>query len=51
MEWVSGSVTTLNKTLCSKVTVTQGCIPGTSWDVATEWDVYDVDTFSGLGSR
>ncbi|MEN3109702.1 ExeM/NucH family extracellular endonuclease [Uliginosibacterium paludis] len=50
-EWVSGTVSTLNKTLRRKSGITQGSIPGTSWDVATEWDVYDVDTFSGLGSR
>ncbi len=50
-EWVSGTVSTLNKTLRRKSSITQGSIPGTSWDVATEWDVYDVDTFSGLGSR
>ncbi|GAB4063674.1 ExeM/NucH family extracellular endonuclease [Uliginosibacterium sediminicola] len=49
--WTSGSVTTLDKTLRRKSSVTKGSIPGSSWDVATEWDVYDVDTFSGLGSR
>lgn len=51
VEWVSGSVSTLNKTLRRKSSVTQGSIPGASWDVSSEWDVYDVDTFSGLGSR
>ena len=51
VEWISGSVTTLNKTLRRKAGITQGSIPGTAWDVASEWDVYDVDTFSGLGSR
>lgn len=51
VEWVSGSVSTLNKTLRRKPAIVQGSVPGTNWDVATEWDVYDVDTFSGLGSR
>lgn len=49
--WVSGMVSTKDKTLRRKSGITQGSIPGSTWDPATEWDVYDVDTFSGLGSR
>ncbi|MDO6387715.1 ExeM/NucH family extracellular endonuclease [Uliginosibacterium sp. 31-12] len=51
VSWTSGSVATQDKTLRRKAGVTQGSIPGTSWDVAAEWDVYDVDSFGGLGAR
>ncbi|MDP5238981.1 ExeM/NucH family extracellular endonuclease [Uliginosibacterium sp. 31-16] len=50
-EWVSGSVSTANKSLRRKSGITHGSVPGSSWSPADEWDGYDIDSFSGLGSR
>jgi predicted extracellular nuclease len=52
--WADGSVTMLNATLRRKAGISQGSIPPNTpavWNLASEWDVYAVDTFSGLGSR
>lgn len=50
--WTSGSVTTLDRTLRRKASVTAGDANGTdAFDPAAEWDVFPTDTFDGLGSR
>ena len=51
--WTDGDHTTKDKTLVRKSTVSQGVTVnpgGTSFTtLATEWDLYDVDTFTYLG--
>lgn len=50
--WTSGSVTTLDRTLRRKASVTAGDPNGSdAFDPAAEWDVFPIDTFDGLGSR
>ncbi|MBB5233314.1 ExeM/NucH family extracellular endonuclease [Deinococcus budaensis] len=50
--WTSGAVTTLDRTLRRKASVTAGDATGTdAFDPAAEWDVFPIDTFDGLGSR
>lgn len=53
-EWKSGSHSTLNKTLRRKAGIVQGSVPPTapaSWDLSSEWELLDIDSFAGLGSR
>lgn len=53
-EWVSGSFSTLNKTLVRKNTVQHGVKHNPSngfQTLATEWDVYPMDDVSHLGSH
>jgi len=54
-EWTAdGGYSTLNKTLVRKPTVTGGVTenPATGFPtLSTEWNVYDVDTFTYLGSH
>ena len=48
--WGTAPITTQNYTLRRKGTVTIGDRNGTdTFDPASEWDSYDIDTFSGLG--
>ncbi|WP_291429766.1 ExeM/NucH family extracellular endonuclease [Deinococcus sp.] len=50
--WTGGSVSTLDKTLRRKASVTTGDINGAdAFDPSVEWDVFNVDTFDGLGTR
>nr|WP_237427401.1 lamin tail domain-containing protein [Deinococcus xianganensis] len=50
--WTGGTATTVDKTLRRKSTVTTGDTNGTDvFDPSVEWDVYNVDTFDGLGAR
>jgi endonuclease I len=52
--WTSESLTTLNKTLRRKSSVTGGVTanPASGFPtLATQWDMYDMDTASGLGSH
>lgn len=50
--WTSGAVTTVDKTLRRKSTITQGdVISNDAFNPATEWDVFPVDTLDGLGSH
>ncbi|MFZ6646864.1 ExeM/NucH family extracellular endonuclease [Undibacterium sp. TJN25] len=52
--WVSptnADVVTMDKTLRRKSGIVHGSIPPAAWDPAQEWDVFPVDTFSGLGQR
>ncbi|MBN8706159.1 MAG: lamin tail domain-containing protein [Bacteroidetes bacterium] len=49
-QWISGGVSTLDKTLRRKITVTTGDSNGSNvFDPSVEWDVYNIDTFSDLG--
>lgn len=48
--WVSGGISTVDRTLRRKRTVTQGdTAHETAFDPALEWDGFPVDDFSGLG--
>lgn len=50
--WITGAITTLNKTLRRKPSITQGdVVPSDAFDPSLEWDMFDQDTFSGLGSH
>ena len=57
--WVSGSVTTLDRTLRRKAGIAAGNVPLRLdpepslcyWDVAAQWDVLPIDGFDGLGTR
>jgi predicted extracellular nuclease len=52
--WTDSAVTTLNATIRRKANIDRGSIPPAApgvWSLATEWDVYAVDTFTGLGLR
>lgn len=52
--WTSGSFTTLDKTLRRKSTVTGGVTsnPASGFPtLATEWDQFNIDTVTGLGSH
>ena len=50
--WTGGGVTTENKTLRRKPTISQGDITTTNaFDPSIEWDMFDVDTVNGLGSH
>ncbi|MEL0647441.1 ExeM/NucH family extracellular endonuclease [Pseudoalteromonas agarivorans] len=51
-EWSEGGVTTVNKTLRRKNSVTTGRTDSTSaFDPSEEWEQFDIDTFDGLGSH
>jgi hypothetical protein len=53
-EWVSGSHSTLNKTLVRKPTVSSGITTNpisTFPSLTMEWDVYNVDDISNLGTH
>jgi endonuclease I len=53
-EWISGTISTLNKTLVRKSTVFQGVAtnPASGFPtLATEWDVFTIDDVSHLGSH
>ncbi|HRO07218.1 MAG TPA: GEVED domain-containing protein, partial [Saprospiraceae bacterium] len=48
--WTSGGVTTLDKTLRRKASVTQGDTDGSNvFDPSAEWVQYSIDSFDGLG--
>ncbi|NNF61311.1 MAG: hypothetical protein HKN06_08280 [Gammaproteobacteria bacterium] len=48
--WGSGSITTQNDTLRRRESVTAGDTNGgDTFDPATEWDGFDINTFNGLG--
>lgn len=52
--WTSGSITTVNKTLRRKSSVTGGVTvnPASGFPtLSSEWDMYDQDDVSGLGSH
>ncbi|WP_051935374.1 ExeM/NucH family extracellular endonuclease [Deinococcus sp. YIM 77859] len=50
--WISGDVTTLDRTLRRKTSVTTGDPnPSDPFDPAAQWDVFPTDTFDGLGTR
>jgi len=52
--WTSGSLTTLDKTLRRKSNVSRGVSvnPGSGFPtLGTEWDQFDIDIVSGLGSH
>jgi len=50
--WNAGGVTTLDKTLRRKSTITLGdTITSDAFNPSLEWDVFTVDTVSGLGSH
>lgn len=50
--WTAGGVTTVDKTLRRKSTITQGdVISSDAFNPSLEWDVFSVDTVSGLGSH
>lgn len=52
--WSSGSVSTLDRTIRRKAGIIHGSIPPAYpavWDIASEWDGYPIDTFTGLGQR
>ena len=50
--WVSGAVSTLDKTLRRKPSVKSGDTATSSlFDPALQWDVFSIDDFSGLGSH
>ncbi|MEZ4756541.1 MAG: PKD domain-containing protein [Flavobacteriales bacterium] len=52
--WTAGSLTTLNKTLRRKSTVTGGVTvnPGSGFPtLASEWDMFDEDDVTGLGAH
>lgn len=50
--WTAGGVTTENKTLRRKSTVSEGDTnTGNDFDPSVEWDQYDEDTFTGLGAH
>jgi subtilisin-like proprotein convertase family protein len=49
--WASGTTSTVDKTLRRKSTVTQGDVIATDvFNPSLEWDVFNVDTVSDLGS-
>ncbi len=53
-DWTSGLYTTINKTLVRKSTVTGGVTTNPATDfttLATEWDLYNIDDVSHLGSH
>jgi len=50
--WISGSVTTVDKTLVRKPSVRQGdATSDNAFDPALEWDAFAIDTFSYLGGH
>lgn len=52
--WISGPVSTLDRTLRRKGDITRGSVPPGApavWDVALEWDVLPQNTVDGLGAR
>ncbi|PHV11690.1 ExeM/NucH family extracellular endonuclease [Chitinimonas sp. BJB300] len=53
-EWKTGNHCTANKTLRRKAGVVKGSLPAAApgnWDVSAEWDVFNIDTYDGLGRR
>jgi hypothetical protein len=51
-QWGSGLVSTADNTLRRKVDICQGDPDGSNeFDPSPEWDGYDTDTFTGLGSH
>ncbi|WMS90932.1 ExeM/NucH family extracellular endonuclease [Pseudoalteromonas sp. HL-AS1] len=51
-EWSEGGVTTVNKTLRRKDSITTGRTDSTAiFDPSEEWEQFDIDTFDGLGSH
>jgi len=52
--WTSGSLSTLDKTLRRKTTVTGGITSnpaGTFTSLASQWDVYNIDVVTGIGAH
>lgn len=50
--WTTGTnYSTLDKTLRRKSNIVHGTVPVTGWDIGSEWDVFEKDTFTGLGNR
>jgi predicted extracellular nuclease len=52
--WVSGALSTLDRTLRRKAGLTRGSVPPAApaaWDLSLEWDVLPVNTVDGLGAR
>lgn len=57
--WISGTVTMLDRTLRRKPEIVRGSVPVRLnpepslcfWDVAEQWDVFPINSFSGLGAR
>ncbi|HEY9837235.1 MAG TPA: DUF4347 domain-containing protein, partial [Vampirovibrionales bacterium] len=50
-QWTGGGVSTLNRTLRRKITITTGDTnPNNTFDPSLEWIGFPQDTFSGLGS-
>ncbi len=52
--WISGAVSTVDRTLRRKPAVTRGSVPAGApavWDVAAEWDSFPNNTLDGLGQR
>lgn len=51
-EWVGSGVSTLNRTIRRKITITVGETAAcTAFDPSVQWDGFAQDTFNGLGSR
>ncbi|MES2316883.1 MAG: ExeM/NucH family extracellular endonuclease [Pseudomonadota bacterium] len=54
VEWITGSVSTLNMTIRRKAGITGGSLPAArpaNWDVSAEWVAFPIDTVNGLGTR
>jgi predicted extracellular nuclease len=52
--WISGALTTLDRTLRRKAGIVRGSVPPAApglWDLALEWDVLPQNTVDGLGVR
>jgi len=50
--WTTGTTfSTLDKTLRRKSSIVRGSMPATGWDISAEWEVFDKDSFGGLGAR
>lgn len=52
--WVSGALSTLDRTLRRKAGVARGSVPPAApgtWDLSLEWDVLPINTVDGLGTR
>jgi subtilisin-like proprotein convertase family protein len=51
-QWTANGVSTLDRTLRRKASITQGDTNGTNpFDPSVEWDGFALDTFTGLGSH
>jgi uncharacterized protein len=52
--WVSGAISTQDRTLRRKAGITRGSVPPAApapWDLALEWDALPINTVDGLGAR